>query len=132
MKRLTYFGVDIERHGPNTMGMNWLARVGENKLRSDTLAGMKRMIQEKLEAQTFDCYLQHGTSKGPFYTEKAPSVYSAYEKDCSLMKKGIPTNWKVKFNGHWHRMYMNISSKPSNFIKTTKGIIEVTVTSGKS
>ena len=45
----TYHGVTIERHGPNTMGLRWIAKNprhdGPLHLRTDTLAEMRYMIR---------------------------------------------------------------------------------------
>jgi hypothetical protein len=50
--RYQYRGVDIDRHGPNSMGLRWIARnpreIGPVYLRADTLAGMRDLIRYAL------------------------------------------------------------------------------------
>ncbi|AJD82979.1 hypothetical protein PJWF_00086 [Achromobacter phage JWF] len=121
----THFGVDIEPHGPNTMGMRWLACIGESKLRSDTLDGMKRMIQEELATQTLGCYLQYGKGEGPFLTKKAPAIYQ--ESLCETKGGVTPTHWKLLVNGRWLRLYANNKGRPRNFVNTPEGRVEVTI-----
>jgi len=132
MKIITYFGVNIHPADLNSSGIRWVATVNEQKLRADTLDGMKELIRSRLQQPGFDAFIQYGTGNGPFLTKSAEDIiYQAVEKDCSLMVRGIPTNWKIKTNGRWHRLYMNISSVPNNFIKTVEGNVPVTITSKK-
>ena len=49
----TYKGVDVDRHGPNSMGLRWIARNPNPNgrtlyLRADTKDGMRELITDAL------------------------------------------------------------------------------------
>lgn len=52
MKTYTYMGVLITPAGRNSSGIRWHAFGPNGQLRSDTLAGMKKMIREQLRSNS--------------------------------------------------------------------------------
>lgn len=51
MKIHTYMGIFITPAGINSSGIRWHAFGPNGQLRSDTLAGMKRLIREQLRSK---------------------------------------------------------------------------------